>query len=618
MDHPAKLKKQRTLSKMMSASFRRVGPSTFMGASFSIKRATAASFKKAGALFGGSEPQPSMDHAAVLSSAELVKKASALSSKKQEWAGTLSISDEEFDERFFVREKLGEGSYGTVHRVIRVSDGAELAAKTIEHRGHDGEWAEALEEARVWKAISSPFHPSILPLLEVLEVEGRTLHLVTELMPCDVLGDAIFNVIMSEQAARLIMVQLASAVAHLHMVHGMAHRDIKPDNVLCASPDPTVLGCLKLADFGLCKPFRAASAFSSVATDSSFKPPTAAEEEAYDEAAGTIDYAAPELAAGFVPPQNGKLPSVRYGPGVDVWALGCVCYELLHGQPPFYAAAADGGEDETVSRILAACGDRVGTDDGAEHPLPLPESSFGHVSSAGIAFLRELLSPSVSERVNIREVLAHEWLQPVQDDRTRIAMCSSPSQSTVSERRAERTNSLLRGVGQKIMAANRMAKSGVDARSVAFAENVPSSKHSAKPARVVKASDGSFRAKSATHPAVPKGQKAPKKLVRAPSTVSFTASQDQASVLSTAVGASVLSTAAAQDASPPASELDPMAHYVGVYKSLFGQNDLFGSPERQQIADTAKSQGLSLKELSAVAEKRAKEKRLRALEELEA
>ena len=72
------------------------------------------------------------------------------------------------------------------------------------------------------------------------------------------------------------------------------------------------------------------------------------------------------------------------------------------------------------------------------------------------------------------------------------------------------------------------------------------------------------------------------------------------------------------DASPPASELDPMAHYVGVYKSLFGQNDLFGSPERQQIADTAKSQGLSLKELSAVAEKRAKEKRLRALEELEA
>ena len=71
-------------------------------------------------------------------------------------------------------------------------------------------------------------------------------------------------------------------------------------------------------------------------------------------------------------------------------------------------------------------------------------------------------------------------------------------------------------------------------------------------------------------------------------------------------------------ASPPASELDPMAHYVGVYKSLFGQNDLFGSPERQQIADTAKSQGLSLKELSAVAEKRAKEKRLRALEELEA
>ena len=111
MDHPAKLKKQRTLSKMMSASFRRVGPSPFMGASFSIKRATAASFKKAGALFGGSEPQPSVDHAAVLSSAELVKKASALSFKKQEWAGTLARSVRAF--RVQMTQFLLLGSQGT-------------------------------------------------------------------------------------------------------------------------------------------------------------------------------------------------------------------------------------------------------------------------------------------------------------------------------------------------------------------------------------------------------------------------------------------------------------------------------------------------------------------------
>ena len=51
----------------------------------------------------------------------------------------------------------------------------------------------------MWAVVSSPYHPAILGLLETLEVEGRTLHLMTELMPCDVLGDAIFNVIMSEQ-----------------------------------------------------------------------------------------------------------------------------------------------------------------------------------------------------------------------------------------------------------------------------------------------------------------------------------------------------------------------------------------------------------------------------------
>lgn len=168
---------------------------------------------------------------------QLVKQASLIKSARERWAGTMRISDEEFDSRFFVREKLGEGSFGEVRRVIRVSDGAELAAKILTHGGHDAEWAEVLEEARVWSVVSSPYHPSILPLLEVLEVEGRALHLITELMPCAVLGDAIFNVVISEQAARLIMVQLTSAVAHLHLVHGMAHRDLKPDVRAVARPE---------------------------------------------------------------------------------------------------------------------------------------------------------------------------------------------------------------------------------------------------------------------------------------------------------------------------------------------------------------------------------------------
>ena len=65
-------------------------------------------------------------------------------------------------------------------------------------------------------------------------------------------------------------------------------------------------------------------------------------------------------------------------------------------------------------------------------------------------------------------------------------------------------------------------------------------------------------------------------------------------------------------------EVDPMAHYVGVYKGLFGQNELFASPERRQIAQSAKRQGLSLAQMAAEAERAAKEKKARALAALEA
>lgn len=596
--HPAalkpKLKKQGTWGSILSrgSSFRKSTKS----AATSFKRLFVSTAPPS---TSGGRPQArgNGNGVASFSEADLVKSASSLVAKKDTWAGTLSVTDEDFQSRYFVRQKLGAGSFGIVHRVIRVSDGLELAAKTIEHRGHDSEWAEALEEARVWAAVSSPFHPAILPLLETLEVEGRTLHLVTELMPCDVLGDAIFNVIMSEQASRLIIVQLVSAVAHLHLVHGLAHRDLKPDNVLCANPDPTILGCLKLADFGLCKPFRAG----------------AEEGESFADAVGTLDYAAPELAAGFVPPAESgdALPEVRYGPRVDVWALGCVCYELLHGQPPFYVPQSEGGEDETIRRVLDE--DLV--------QVALPDASFGHISAAGKAFLAGMLAPSPAERWSIHEALDAEWLQPVSDASLRIAMCSSPSQTKVAQRRAERTNTLLKGAAQKVLAANRISKGA----AANHGEPEASAAKAAQPTepRIVAKPDGSFRAKSSSKKAVSAAApKPPKRLLCAPSGVTCQPpeSSSSASVLAAVASRDQASSSDTDmnDTLDAAREIDPMAHYVGVYKGLFRQNELFASPERRQLAAAGRRQGLSLAEMSAEAERAAKEKKARALQPLEA
>ena len=247
-EHPAKLKKQGSLGRMMLSS-----KSLFSGKSFKYsassfrKAASSKSFKQAATSLWSSGKEPGRSAgSASFSAADLVTEAAKQEAKQEKWAGTLSVTDEGFEQRYFVRQQLGAGSFGTVHRVIRVTDGAELAAKTISHRGHDGEWAEALEEARIWAQVSSPLHPAILPLLETLMVEGRTLHLVTELMPHDVLGDAIFNVIMSEQAARLIMVQVTGGGGS-RLTQGFLQPRawclrLPPPRTCPRTPDPRVSG----------------------------------------------------------------------------------------------------------------------------------------------------------------------------------------------------------------------------------------------------------------------------------------------------------------------------------------------------------------------------------------
>jgi len=60
----------------------------------------------------------------------------------------------------------------------------------------------------------------------------------------------------SENTCRMVTVQLASALAHLHLHHQVAHCDLKPANILCKHKDVTELGCVKLADFGFCQRFK--------------------------------------------------------------------------------------------------------------------------------------------------------------------------------------------------------------------------------------------------------------------------------------------------------------------------------------------------------------------------
>ncbi len=104
-----------------------------------------------------------------------------------------------------------------------------------------------------------------------------------------------------------ILRDVARALAYAHE-HGVVHRDIKPDNVLLSGHTAVV------TDFGIAKAIAAASSMASGATLTQL-----------GTAIGTPAYMAPEQAAGD--------PATDHR--ADIYAFGCVAYELLAGQPPF-------------------------------------------------------------------------------------------------------------------------------------------------------------------------------------------------------------------------------------------------------------------------------------------
>jgi serine/threonine protein kinase len=336
--------------------------------------------------------------------------------------------------------------------VERKSDGVMLASKAVLDPNE-----QVLNEVALWEQVSSPYHDSILQLIEVVKTASE-LHFVTELMPYGELFDALDSMAFSEQACRMVGVQVASAIAFLHLKHNVAHCDIKPANVLCRYPDPTVLGSLKLADFGFCQKF------------------TSRSRPEFTHVCGTLDYFAPELAASYRNARSRTGLIVKYGPAVDVWALGCLVYELLHGEPPFFAP-----HDDELQAELIEKGD-----------LQFPTESFEQVSSHGKDFICATLEPQASSRPYIEDVLRHAWLQPVHDEKTRESFMHKVSNS-VDERRHERRtmNRRLRVSALKVMALRRLSDPNLlttDYLKAALHVRVPSRVAAPAPARVLPAS----------------------------------------------------------------------------------------------------------------------------------
>jgi serine/threonine-protein kinase len=218
---------------------------------------------------------------------------------------------------------LGAGGMGEVYRARDTNLKRDVAIKVLPAAlANDAErLARFQREAELLAALN---HPNIAQIYGLERSDGTTA-LVMELISGQTLIERLAHGALPVDEALAVAQQIADALAAAHE-RGIVHRDLKPANVQL-TPD----GAVKVLDFGIAKALdtRLASTGPAVLT-------TPAMTEA-GIVLGTAPYMSPEQARGKPVDQR-----------ADIWAFGCVLYELLTGQLAF------GGDDVTLvlARVL--------------------------------------------------------------------------------------------------------------------------------------------------------------------------------------------------------------------------------------------------------------------------
>jgi len=228
-------------------------------------------------------------------------------------------------------------------------------------------------------------HPNILSIIDIIDSDDY-IYMILELVSGGDLFDAVVTKgHYSEDEARQIFGQLASAVGYLHS-HGIAHRDLKPENILL-----TKTGQVKLSDFGLSK--------------------IIGEEQLMKTLCGTPKYLAPEI----IFHSEGTLAG-GYSNKVDCWAMGVILFILMGGYTPF--------GDESFEQIKNG-------------EFDFEETEWETVSESAKELICKLLTVNPHKRFSVADIFSHPWMKsvkqvegpktPIKGEENKEAKTGSPS-----------------------------------------------------------------------------------------------------------------------------------------------------------------------------------------------
>jgi Tol biopolymer transport system component len=224
---------------------------------------------------------------------------------------------------YVVTGPLGKGGMGEVWRArdSRLGRNVALKALPIEFAGDPDRLARFDREARVLASLN---HAHIAAIYGLEKVDAQSF-LVLELVEGETIAERIARGALPLDEALRLAIQIADAIEAAHE-KDIIHRDLKPANIKL-----TADGSIKVLDFGLAKAFDGSSGDPDV-----FNSPTLSlAATAQGVILGTAAYMSPEQARGQVVDRR-----------TDIWAFGCVLYEMLTGRHAF--------RGEHVSDILAS------------------------------------------------------------------------------------------------------------------------------------------------------------------------------------------------------------------------------------------------------------------------
>lgn len=235
-----------------------------------------------------------------------IRQEGQLMPKGQESVSINSITNEKAELTYSANVILGSGSFGIVYQATITETGEVVAIKKVfQDKRYKNRELQILKELK---------HPNVIRLMNYFYTQGDKqdgvyLNCVTDYIP-ETLSKIIRNYAKAKQQMHMLLVklyafQMIKALGYIHAI-GICHRDIKPQNILI-NPNTQEL---KLCDFGSAKKLIKS------------QPNIAYICSRY--------YRAPELIFG----------ATEYTNQIDVWSIGCVIAELVHGQPIFPGESA--------------------------------------------------------------------------------------------------------------------------------------------------------------------------------------------------------------------------------------------------------------------------------------